>query len=65
MSEFDRLEEIKKRAKMIEEKAKMNEKLIKYQMKNSDSNSNIEKTMAVNDMYLEAIQAKLKILDKI
>ena len=25
----------------------------------------VEKTLAVNDMYIEAIQAKLKILDKI
>ena len=33
---------------------------------NGDSdvyNDNIEETIAVNDMYIDAIQAKLKILD--
>ncbi len=48
----------------MEERAKMDEKLIRnngaYNQKD-----NVEKTIAVNDLYLEAIQAKLKILDQI
>ena len=37
----------------------MDEKLIKY----GEESANVEKTIAVNDMYIEAITAKLKILD--
>ncbi len=49
----------------MEEKARMDEKLIRNSIKGGDQQSNVEKTIAVNDMYLEAIQAKLKILDQI
>ena len=41
----------------------MDEKLIRQ--KGGDTSQNVERTIAVNDMYLEAIQAKLKILDQI
>lgn len=34
-------------------------------MKNSPSGYEVEKTIAINDMYIEAITAKLKILDHI
>ncbi len=48
----------------MEERAKMDEKLIRN---NGASNQrfNVEKNLQVNDLYLEAIQAKLKILDQI
>lgn len=49
----------------MEEKAKMDEKLIRNNPRSGDPGNNIEKAIAVNDMYLEAIQAKLKILDQI
>ncbi len=66
MSEIDRLEEIRKRAQQMEERARMDEKLIRNNARNTrDPALNVEKTIAVNDMYLEAIQAKLKILDSI
>ena len=53
----------------MEERARMQEKLI--MIKNKESNlkgdkfdtDTVEKTIAVNDMYIDAIQAKLKILD--
>lgn len=43
----------------------MDEKLIRNNARIGDPALNVEKTIAVNDMYLEAIQAKLKILDTI
>lgn len=50
----------------MEERARMDEKLIRNNARSvHDPALNIEKTIAVNDMYLEAIQAKLKILDSI
>ena len=49
----------------MEERAKMDEKLIRNTQKGGDQQAHVEKTIAVNDMYLEAIQAKLKILDQI
>ena len=48
----------------MEEKAKMDEALIRSTGK-GDNNINVEKSIAVNDLYLEAIQAKLKLLDQI
>ena len=57
----------------MEEKARMQEKLLMMNKKGARANTqanaddiyadNIEQTIAVNDMYIDAIQAKLKILD--
>lgn len=41
----------------------MDEKLVRNINRNKDIAHTVEKTIAVNDMYLEAIQAKLKLLD--
>lgn len=49
----------------MEEKARMDEALIRSTGKGGDSSINVEKSIAVNDLYLEAIQAKLKLLDQI
>jgi hypothetical protein len=49
----------------LEEKARMDEKLVKNSYKSNDPTENIEKSIAINDMYLEAIQAKLRLLDNI
>lgn len=55
----------------MENRARMQEKLIQYGSLGTadrDANDefyadNVEKTIQVNDMYIDAIQAKLKILD--
>lgn len=55
----------------MEERARMQEKLIKVHPKKRTGNNgeldenfyNVEKTIAVNDMYIDAITAKLKILE--
>eukprot|EP00347_Sterkiella_histriomuscorum_P008518 403344795 len=65
LNDQERLNEIRKRAMHMEERAKMDEKLIRNSIKGGDPSIHVEKTIAVNDMYLEAIQAKLKILDQI
>ena len=41
----------------------MDEKLVRNISKDPNITQTVEKTIAVNDMYLDAIQAKLKILD--
>jgi len=61
MSDVERIEAVKRRAEQVEERARMDEKLIKYGQ--GGYGGNVEKTIAVNDMYIEAITAKLKILD--
>ena len=43
----------------------MDEKLVRNISKDPNITKTVEKTIAVNDMYLDAIQAKLKILDQI
>ncbi len=75
MSEYERIEAVKRRANQIEEKARMQEKLLDLQKVKGGAyvaenpglayQENVEQTIAVNDMYIDAIQAKLKILDQI
>lgn len=60
MNDFQRLEQIKIRARQMEQRAEMDEKLMRNNM---GAEQDVEKTIAVNDMYLEAIQTKLKLLD--
>jgi hypothetical protein len=43
----------------------MDEKLVRNINQDSSNMANVEKTIAVNDMYLDAIHAKLKLLDQI
>ena len=40
---------------MMEERAKMDETLIRNNLKGGDPSFNVEKSIAVNDLYLEAI----------
>ena len=75
MNDFQKIEAVKLKANQIEQKAMMKEKLLDVQ-KYPDSHAyedidpdvmyqkNVEQTIAVNEMYIDAIQAKLKILDK-
>jgi hypothetical protein len=65
------MEAVKRKAQNMEERARMQEKLIKVNPKKRTGNNgeldenfyNVEKTIAVNDMYIDAITAKLKILE--
>jgi hypothetical protein len=70
------MEAVRKKADKLEEAAKRQEKLIqvaKIGATNYDQGNNaeflrqesVDKTIQVNDMYIEAISAKLKILDSI
>lgn len=43
----------------------MDEKLIKINNSSGNGTNHVEKAIAVNDMYIEAITAKLRILDQI
>ena len=63
MSEYERLEAVRRHAGIMEEKARMDEMLIRNGR--SEDSENVEKTIAVNDMYIDAITAKLKILEQI
>lgn len=51
---------IKDRAKQLERKAEMDERILR-----NANDKTVEDEMAVNDMYLDAITAKLKLLDRI
>lgn len=57
------MEAIKMHAELLEQKASMDERLLRVEFGNGKIE--VDRTMAVNDMYIEAIAAKLKILDKI
>jgi hypothetical protein len=71
LNEYEKMEAVKRKAHAMEERARMQEKLIKVANRgggNRDLDShfysdNVDQTIAVNDMYIDAIQAKLKILD--
>lgn len=65
ITDYEKLEEIKRRAQWMEQRAEMDEKLLRNNVRDGDHFDSVEKTIAVNDMYLEAIQAKLKLLDDI
>lgn len=59
LSELDRLEMVRKRAEAIEKQARREEQLIRQEQ----GDHMVERSIAVNDRYMEAINAKLKILD--
>lgn len=71
LNDYEKLNIIKKRAEKMEERARMEEKLMKVGINSSThassmvGHSHVEKTIAVNDMYIEAITAKLRLLDQI
>ena len=51
---------VKNKAKFLERKVEMEEKLLR-----NNRTKTVEEEMAVYDMYLDIITAKLKLLDKI
>ncbi|CDW87268.1 UNKNOWN [Stylonychia lemnae] len=60
ISDNEKMDYVKKRAELIEKQALRDEMLIR-----AGHVDNIEKNIAVNDKYIDAITAKLKILDQI
>ncbi len=64
MNDLEKLEVVRMKADQIENRARMEEQMIKNGGSGEGGHS-IEKSMAINDMYIDAITAKLKILDQI
>lgn len=60
MKDYDRLTMVRSHAQKLEQKAKRDELVLMYA-----GDMGVDKEMEVNDMYLDAISAKLKILDRI
>lgn len=66
LNEYERLTAVKRKADQMENQAKMRERLMKVEQAGGVAQQdNVQKTIEVNDMYMEAITAKLKILDNI
>ncbi len=66
MSELERLEIVRKKAEALERQARREEELIRNGDKGGQGNTDtVERSIAVNDRYMEAINAKLRILDQI
>ena len=65
MNEREKMDAVKRKAEWMEEQAKMQEQLIRVAMASGQAEDQVQKTIQVNDMYVEAIHAKLKILDSI
>lgn len=75
LNDYEKIEAVKRKASLLEEKARQQEKLIlmdkqasagaQVEVGNEDYSGSVERTMAVNDMYIDAIQAKLKLLDQL
>ncbi len=65
LNEYEKMDAVKRRADKMERQARMQERLMKvaYASNNGDNQQNVQKTIEVNDLYIEAITAKLKILD--
>lgn len=62
LSEFERMEIIRRKAEIMEKRAEREEQLLRAKR---NGNSDVDELMAVNDRYIDAISAKLKILDQI
>ena len=60
IKDYDRLSHVRQHASNLEKKAKRDELVLMYA-----GDMGVDREMEVNDMYLDAISAKLKILDKI
>ena len=56
---IDKLGKIREKARMIEQSANRKEQLMKLQ------GSNVNESVNVNDMLINAIEAKLKVLDEL
>ena len=64
MNDVERMREVQRQSRVIEEKAKMGEELIRNNY-GGDELENVQQALVVNDMYLDVINAKLKVLDQL
>lgn len=60
MGDYERLNVVRQHANQLEARAQRDELVLMHA-----GNMGVDREMEVNDMYLDAISAKLKILDKI
>jgi hypothetical protein len=60
MGDYERLNVVRQHAQHLEKRAQRDELVLMHA-----GNMGVDREMEVNDMYLDAISAKLKILDKI
>ena len=58
--DYETLTMVKNKAQYLERKVQMEEKVLR-----NNRTKTVEEEMAVNDMYLDIITAKLKLLDRI
>lgn len=74
LSAIEKVDGVRKQAKDLEQRAQRQEKLLEAGQQTGGKvvmyqdellEDNVEQTMAVNDMYIDAIQAKLKLLDNL
>ena len=61
LSEFERMELVRRRTEQMERKVQREEQLMRAQ----NQGDHVERVLLVNDRYIDAINAKLKILDQI
>ena len=62
---LEKLEQAKQTINIIEDKAQKHEQLLRAKNTGEENEQVIQETFEVNDMYIEAVQAKLKILEQI
>lgn len=58
LNDFEKMEAVKRRADQIEEQARMKELVIQMEHRGDEDEyhpENVEKSMAINDMYVDAI----------
>ncbi|CDW86846.1 UNKNOWN [Stylonychia lemnae] len=63
LSDVEKYELVKIKTDQLEQKAHLEEKMLNVMGQNT--NRNVDKTIQVNDMYIESIKAKLMMLDQI
>ena len=65
MSDVEKIEKVRRHAENMERRAKREEQLLNNGPGGAkgDTVGNVERGIAVNDRYIDAIHAKLKLLD--
>ena len=59
------MQAIRMRADQIEQKAMMEEQKLRVMKTGGTTSNAVDQSIAVNDVYIDSIQAKLSILEKI
>jgi len=65
LTENEKYQKIKMATEILESKASHEEKLLNAMGDGAALDRNVDKTIEVNDMYIESIKAKLMMLDHI